>query len=178
MKLRVTKFRMLALMLAFSGTQDAMAESKGGADKEWTRSGFGSSPNYKCRQPSCGGAKSRFFSQRFGGIGAVPELGVPSGSNLEAEIRRRPEVRRILAAMLQQVVKESGNKGSGISTTYFANAGHVGFNFTAFDARGKMHMAMQLRINDDKALMIGSMAETLPLARRNFKLLVPNVKGN
>lgn len=41
-----------------------------------------------------------------------------------------------------------------------------------------MHMTAKLRIDDNKALMIGSTAETLAMARQNLKVLLPNVKSN
>jgi hypothetical protein len=178
MKLRTVKYKLAALLMALGSAQSAFAESPGALGKEWSKSGFGSNVTYKCKQTSCGGPKSRFFTDRFGGIGAVPELGIPSGSNVEAEFRRRPEVRRILAAMLQQVTRQSGSKGSSISTSYFANADNVGFNFTLFDSGQKLHMAAQLRISDNKAIMIASTAETAAMARRNFNLILPTLKAD
>ena len=111
--------------------------------------------------------------QRFGGISGAPELGIPEGSNLEAEFRRRPEVRRILAAMLQQLTREATNKGSQITTTYFANTSYAGFNFSLVGA-GKQneHAAAQLRIKGNKALLAISEAESAHVARRNFNLLL------
>jgi hypothetical protein len=54
--------------------------------------------------------------QSYVSMGGVPELGVPDGSNLEAEFRRKPEVRRTMAAFLQQLSREPRNKGSSITT--------------------------------------------------------------
>jgi hypothetical protein len=166
----------LALSILLGSAQGAFAENPSGLGKEWSRSGFGSNITYKCRQPSCGGPNSIMMTAKFGGISGSPELGIPDGSNVEAEFRRRPEVRRTLAAMLQQLTREGPNKGSRISSSYFTNADYVGFNFTLYNAKAKAHMVAQLRISDNKALMIGGAAETESLARRNFNLILPTVK--
>jgi hypothetical protein len=178
MKFRGMIRKALAVLFALGAVQSAFAENPAGLGKEWSRSGFGSNVTYKCRQPSCGGPNSQMMVARFGGISGSPELGIPSGSNVEAEFRRRPEVRRTLAAMLQQLTREGPNKGSRISSSYFTDANYVGFNFTLYNVKAKAHMVAQLRISDNKALMIGGAAETQALAQRNFNLLLPTVKAD
>ena len=170
---RMVAQNLLALLLTFGSVQSALAENSIGVGKEWSRSGFGNAITYRCKQPSCGGKRSIMRVQRFGGISGAPELGIPEGSNLEAEFRRRPEVRRILAAMLQQLTREAPNKGSQITTTYFANTSYAGFNFSLVGA-GKQneHAAAQLRIKGNKALLAISEAESAQVARRNFNLLL------
>jgi hypothetical protein len=176
MKFSAFESSVLALSILLGSAQGAFAENPSGLGKEWSRSGFGSNITYKCRQTSCGGPNSIMMTAKFGGISGSPELGIPSGSNVEAEFRRRPEVRRTLAAMLQQLTRDGPNKGSRISSSYFTNANYVGFNFTLYNAKAKAHMVAQLRISDNKALMIGGAAETESLARRNFNLILPTVK--
>jgi hypothetical protein len=176
MKMFSAKSGLLALSLVMGGVQGALAGDAAGLGKEWSKSGFGSNVTYKCKQPSCGGPNSQMMVARFGGISGSPELGIPGGSNVEAEFRRRPEVRRTLAAMLQHLSRTGANKGSRISSTYFTNADYVGFNFTLYDAKEKTHMVAQLRILDNKAFMIGGIAETAPMARRNFNLVLPTVR--
>jgi hypothetical protein len=176
MKICAFRSSVLALLILLGSSQGAFAENPSGPGKEWSRSGFGSNITYKCRQPSCGGPNSIMLTAKFGGISGSPELGIPSGSNVEAEFRRRPEVRRTLAAMLQQLTRDGPNKGSRISSSYFTNENYVGFNFTLYNAKAKAHMVAQLRISDNKALMIGGAAETESLARRNFNLILPTAK--
>jgi hypothetical protein len=178
MKACLVGFKVLAMLMVLGMAQSAFAENPSSPGKEWSRSGFGSNITYKCKQPSCGGPNSIMMTARFGGISGSPELGIPSGSNVEAEFRRRPEVRRTLSAMLQQLTREGPNKGSRISSSYFTNANHVGFNFTLYNAKAKAHMVAQLRISDNKALMIGGAAETQALARRNFNLILPTVRAD
>jgi hypothetical protein len=101
MKTKAANFGALVLLIALGNCQSALAESPSSFNKEWSRSGFGNNITYKCKQPSCGGPKSLMMVSGFGLVSEAPELGIPSGSNLEAEFRRRPEVRRTLGAMLQ-----------------------------------------------------------------------------
>jgi hypothetical protein len=176
MKAGAIKSTVLAVMIASGGAQYANAENPAGIGKEWSRSGFGSNITYKCRQPSCGGPNSIMLVSKFGEFGGAPELGIPSGSNLEEEFRRRPEVRRILGAMLQELTRHGPNKGSRITSSYFANANYAGFNFTLYNAKANAYLVAQLRINDSKALMIGGAAGTAAMARRNFNLVLPTVK--
>jgi hypothetical protein len=178
--MKVSAFRssVVALPILLGAAQSAFAENPSGPGKEWSRSGFGSNITYKCKLPSCGGPDSIMMTAKFGGISGSPELGIPDGSNVEAEFRRRPEVRRILGAMLQELTRHGPNKGSRITASYFANADYAGFNFTLYNAKAKAHMVAQLRISDNKALMIGGAAETQALARRNFNLILPTVKAD
>ena len=178
MKVQPIKSKTLALLIALCSAQSSFAETPGALGKEWSRSGFGGNITYKCRQPSCGGPNSLMMVMKLGGISGAPELGIPSGSNLEAEFRRRPEVRRTLGAMLQQLTRQGPNKGSRITSSYFANANYAGFNFTLFNAKANAYMAAQLRISGSKAIMIGGAAETQALARRNFNLILPTVKAD
>lgn len=175
MKTVASRIIALASLVSLGTVTSALAENSAGIGKEWSKSGFGSNLTYKCKQPSCG-AKSVMKVAKFGGFNEVPELGIPSGSNVEAEFRRRPEVRRILAAMLQQVVKESRNKGSSLTSAYFTKPEYVGFNFSAFDAKDGVYGVFQLRIWDNKALMIVSQGETAAVARRNLNALLPTIK--
>jgi hypothetical protein len=176
MKSRVLMTFALASLISFVSPA-AFAESPAGIGKEWSKSGFGSNLTYKCKQESCGGPNNFMMVQSFGGISGAPELGVPGGSNLEAEIRRRPEVRRTLAAMLKQLTREGATKGSTSSTTYFANADYAGFSMTFFNAQKKQYLAAQLRINDNKAVLIGGAGETAAAAKRNLNIILPTVKS-
>jgi hypothetical protein len=176
MKMFSAKSGLLALSLVLSGAQGALAGDGSPLGKEWSKSGFGSNVTYKCKQPSCGGPNSQMMVARFGGISGSPELGIPGGSNVEAEFRRRPEVRRTLAALLQHLTREGPTKGSSIKSAYFTDANYVGFNFTLSNAQQKVYMVGQLRINDNKAFMIGGGADTAAVARRNFNLILPTVK--
>ncbi len=176
MKASAAKLLFMALFIALGGVPSALAESSAALGKEWSKSGFGSNITYKCRQPSCGGPKSLMVVTNLGGFSGAPELGIPAGSNLEAEFRRRPEVRRILGAMLQQLGRHGPNKGSRITTSYFQNASYAGFNFTLINAKANAYMVAQLRITDSKAIMIGGAAQTAAIARRNFNLVLPTVK--
>jgi hypothetical protein len=178
MKAHALKQNLLATLFVLSAAQSALAENPAGIGKEWSKSGFGGNITYKCRQPSCGGPDSIMMTAKFGGFGGAPDLGIPSGSNLEAEFRRRPEVRRTLGAMLQELTRHGPNKGSRITSSYFANASYAGFNFTLFNAKANAYLVAQLRINDNKALMIGGAAETAAMARRNFNLVLPTVKAD
>jgi hypothetical protein len=178
MKFSALRSNVVALPILLGMAQSAFAENPSGPGEEWSRSGFGSNITYKCKQPSCGGPNSIMMTAKFGGISGSPELGIPEGSNVEAEFRRRPEVRRTMGAMLQQLTREGPNKGSRISSSYFTNANYVGFNFTLYNAKAKAHMVAQLRISDNKALMIGGAAETEALARRNFNLILPTIKAD
>jgi hypothetical protein len=177
MKARAVKQKLLVLLLALGAAQSALAENPAGIGEEWSKSGFGSNITYKCRQPSCGGPDSIMMTAKFGGISGSPELGIPDGSNVEAEFRRRPEVRRTLGAMLQELTRHGPNKGSRITSSYFANANYAGFNFTLYNAKANAYLVAQLRINDNKALMIGGAAGTAAMARRNFNLVLPTVKA-
>jgi hypothetical protein len=177
MKAHALKQNLLALAVSLSAAQSAQAENPAGIGKEWSKSGFGSKITYKCRQPSCGGPNSIMMTAKFGGISGSPELGIPDGSNVEAEFRRRPEVRRTLGAMLQELTRHGPNKGSRITSSYFANADYAGFNFTLYNAKANAYLVAQLRINDNKALMIGGAADTAAMARRNFNLVLPTVKA-
>ncbi len=178
MKARALKQNLLVILLVLSAAQSALAENPAGIGKEWSKSGFGSNITYKCRQLSCGGPDSIMMTAKFGGISGSPELGIPDGSNVEAEFRRRPEVRRILGAMLQELTRHGPNKGSRITSSYFANANYAGFNFTLYNAKANAFLVAQLRINDNKALMIGGAAGTAAMARRNFNLVLPTVKAD
>jgi hypothetical protein len=178
MKARALKQNLLVILLVLSAAQSATAENPAGIGKEWSKSGFGSNITYKCRQPSCGGPNSQMMVARFSGISGSPELGIPDGSNVEAEFRRRPEVRRTLAAMLQELTRHGPNKGSRITSSYFANANYAGFNFTLYNAKANAFLVAQLRINDNKALMIGGAAGTAAMALRNFNLIMPTVKAD
>lgn len=170
---------LLALLAVLGSVQLARAENAVSIGKEWSKSGFGSSITYRCKQPSCGGKKSIMKVENFGGVSGAPELGIPEGSNLEAEFRRRPEVRRILGAMLQQLAREPSNKGSQITTTYFANSSHAGFNISLAGANKKNeHAIAQLRIKDNKVLLAVSTAESAQMSRRNFKALLPTLGMN
>lgn len=170
---------LLASLVVLGSVQLAPAENAVSIGKEWSKSGFGSSRTYRCKLTSCGGKKSIMKVESFGGVSGAPELGIPEGSNLEAEFRRRPEVRRILAAMLQQLTRESPNKGSQVTTTFFANSSHAGFNFSLVRA-GKQneHATAQLRIKDNKVLLAVSTAESAQMSRRNFKVLLPTLGMN
>lgn len=161
------------LAVAFGSVQSVYAENAASMSKEWSKSGFGNSVTYRCRQPSCGGEGSMMKVQSFGVISGAPDLGIPDGSNVEAEFRRRPEVRRILAAMLQQLTRQAPNKGSKITTTYFANQSYAGFNFSLVGAGKKdEYSAAQLRIKGNRALLAISEAESPQIARRNFNSLL------
>jgi hypothetical protein len=176
MKSAAAKIVSLVLLLGLAGMSSAMAQSSDGIGKEWSKSGFGSKVIYKCKQPTCGGPNNMMTVQSFGSISGAPELGIPGGSNLEAEFRRRPEVRRTLAAMLQQFNREPRNRGSSIKTAYFENANYAGFNFTFFDPKRKVHMVAQLRISDNKAVMVGGASDNPANARRNFNIISPATK--
>jgi hypothetical protein len=178
MRARAVRPNLLALIFALGAAQNAFAGDSAGLGSEWSRSGFGSDITYWCKQPSCGGPNSLMKVSRFAGAGEVPELGIPNGSNIEAEFRRRPDVRRIFGAMLQQMTREGPTKGSRIASSYFTNANYVGFNFTLSNAKSKGHLVGQLRISDNKALMIGGAAETETVARRNFNLILRTVKAD
>jgi hypothetical protein len=169
---------LFALAVCLGPSQGAFAENPSGPSKEWSKSGFGSNITYKCRQPSCGCADSIMMTAKFGGISGSSELGIPDGSNVEAEFRRRPEVRRILGAMLQELTRHGPNEGSRITCSYFANADYAGFNFTLYNAKANAYLVAQLRINDNRALMIGGAAGTAGMARRNFNLVLPAVKAD
>ncbi len=160
MKLIETKCKVLALVVALGAAQSALAENPAGPGKEWSRSGFGGDITYRCKQPSCGGTNSLMRVSKFAGAGEVPELGIPNGSNIEVEFRRRPDVRRIFGALLQQMTREGPTKVSRIASSYFTNANYVGFNSTLYNAKAKAHLVGQMRISDNKALMIGGAAET------------------
>jgi hypothetical protein len=177
MKSDVLKCFALASVVVLSASS-VFAENASGIGKEWSKSGFGSNITYKCKQPSCGGPNNLMVVQSFGNVSGAPELGIPGGSNLEAEFRRRPEVRRTLAAMLQQFNREPRNKGSSIKTSYFENATYAGFNFTFFDSKRKAHMVAQLRISDNKAVMVGGASDNPANARRNFNIISPAIKTN
>ncbi len=105
-----------------------------------------------------------------------PELGIPSGSNVEAEFRRRPDVRRIFAAVLKQLIKEGPIKGSSFKSTYFANADYVGYNFSSYEPGKKVYVVGQMRISDNAAVMIGGAAETAERARKNLNTILPTIK--
>jgi hypothetical protein len=162
------------LLLALGSASVALSESA--ISKEWSKSGFGSNVTYKCKQDSCGGANSQMMAARFGGISGSPELGIPGGSNVEAEFRRRPEVRRTLAALLRQLTREGPTKGARITSSYFTNADYVGFNFTLSNSAQKVYLAGQLRISDNKAVMIGGAAQTAERARKNLNTILPTIK--
>jgi hypothetical protein len=173
MRLTVFKCVVLASALVWGNSIAAAA----GIGPEWSKSGFGSSVTYSCKQVSCGGPSNFMMRSSVGGISGAPALGVPSGSNLEAEIRRRPEVRRTLAAaMLQKLTREGAAKGSTFSTSYFANADYAGFSMTFNDAERKSYIAAQIRINDNKAILIAGAGGTAAAAKRNLNIILPTVK--
>jgi hypothetical protein len=178
MKAFSAKSGLLALSMLLGGAQGALAGDTVGIGKEWSRSGFGGKVTYKCKQPSCGGPNNMMIVQSFGSISGAPQLGIPSGSNLEAEFRHRPEVRRTLAAMLQQFGREPRNKGTSFKTSYFENSTYAGFNFSFFDSNKRVHLVGQLRISDNKVIMVGGASYIAAAARRNFNIISPAIKTN
>jgi hypothetical protein len=178
MKSVTVKLISLALLLGPLDATAARAENHTGAAKEWSKSGFGSSKKFKCLKPSCGGKKSVVSFDRFGGVSQVPELGIAGGSTLEAEFRRRADVRRTMGAVLKQIVKETGNKGSNISTSYFATDQNVGFNISGYDANDKIHIFGKMIVSDNAVVLIGSQAESPALARRNYNSVAPSLMIN
>ena len=175
MNMYALRSALLTAALLLGGAHAATADNAR-IGKDWAKSGFGSSVKYKCKQQSCGGPKNVMMVQSLGSISGAPDLGIPQGSNLEAEFRRRPEVRRTLSAMLQQLVREPRNKGKSLKTSYFENVDHAGFNFTLFDPDEGVHMVVQLRIQNNKAILVGGASDTLDAARRNFNLIVPTLR--
>jgi hypothetical protein len=175
MKRAVLCAGLVAVVTGLASTRPSLAQSSAAFGSEWSKSGFSGALKYKCKQPSCGGKKSAMHVRNFGQTSGAPQLGIPEGSNLEAEFRRRPEVRRILAGMLQQLTREGPNKGSKITTGFFTKSNHVGVNLTVFSPKENLHLAAQLIIEGNKALLAGGEAETAERARQNLNLLLPTL---
>ena len=178
MKTVASQIMILASLIALGGASDAFAEDPAEIGKEWSKSSFGRNTTYKCTQPACGGKKSLMMVQIVGPVGDTPELEEPSAYSLEAEFRRSPEMRSIYAGIFKQLTREGPNEGSSITSSYFANGDYVGLDYTLSNAKRNIFVVAQLRISNNKALMIGCTAETPALARRNFNLVLSTVKAN
>jgi hypothetical protein len=163
---------LLAMIMIIAGTHSSWAEKPAALGKEWSKSGFGREVTYRCKQPSCGGPTSLMVVARFGMASGIPELGIPDGSNIEAEFRRRPEVRRILNAMLRQLAREGSTKAYSFNSAFFTNTEYVGFNFRFFHPIRNVYMNAQLRISGNKAYMIAGAAQSEERAQRNLSIIL------